>query len=275
MNFEQYQAIPAINASAIKRGLISMKHMRSAMTDKDDADSPSLRWGRLFHKSILENAEFNALVSVFKGDKRTKEWKEFKADHEPEWIVTSDELSALTAMRDSVMQNPDAARLIDGMVNELVVEWSGEFYGAAKARLDGWHEKKGVLELKTTRVIPPKAFAGQFAKLSYDISAGWYSEGVRLAGLCNDLPAYTVLAVENVKPFDCAVYTIPRMVIEIGLKRARKIAEEYRLCEKAGRWPGVCDGVQELEMPSWWGEDEIMEGFFESAKEQLGMGEEI
>ncbi len=271
MTFAEYQALDGINASAIKAGALSMKHMHAVMTGVEKEQTTAMRWGSIVHKAILERAEFFRRVSVFEGYKKGKDWESFKAEHDPEWILSSDEHAKLFALSAAVHANKDAHRLIEGTGHEVTAAWNDQDYGQAKSRLDGFSERFGMLELKTARLIAPELFAKQFVKMGYDLQCGWYCEGAQLSKMSKDIPACHVIAIESVEPFDVAVYTIPRMVIDVGRSKARKIARAYRIAEAAGIFEGVAEGITDLVMPSWYGEKDVMNAFAEMSAEDLGI----
>lgn len=254
--FEDYAAVKAINATALKAGMRSMLHMREIMEGDNSESSPAMRWGSLSHKAILERGEFAGIVNVFDGDKRSKEWKEYKAGHDTEWTVTSKEARMLEDMRDSVHDNPDASRLIDAVDKELSFKWNDPDYGSGKARLDGYHPDIGIIELKTARDISPRSFGQACASMFYDIQLGWYAEAVMQTSGVTTIPKIHIIAVENHAPWDCAVYSVPELVVQMGRTRARKKAIEYRYACESIRFPGQVDGIKPLEMPSWWCDDD-------------------
>jgi hypothetical protein len=165
MNFEEYKSIKAINATSIKAGQRSMLHMHEAMTGESKEQTPSMRWGSLVHKAILEPAEFAALVCVFDGDKRTKAWKEFQAENNLDYCVSMDEKVRLEEIRDAVHSHEAAHKLITACAKEVTIEWTADEYGAAKGRLDGYDVTAGIVDLQTSQNIPPEGFARQFISL--------------------------------------------------------------------------------------------------------------
>jgi hypothetical protein len=271
MTFEEYKAIPALNATAIKAGGLSMLHMHAAMTGVEKEQTPAMRWGKIVHKAILEREAFFKTVSVFEGSvRRGQAWDQFQADHDPEWILTTDQHAKLFALSAAVHANADAHRLIESSMHEVTAQWAGDEYGPAKARLDGFSERAGVVELKTARAINQRMFAKAFAGSGYDIQCGWYCEGANRASLCKTFPACNVIAIESKPPFDVAVYTISNTTLQVGLARAKKIAARYRDAERAGVFPGVSAGVTELVMPDWYGGEEVSEMFAEMADDVFG-----
>jgi hypothetical protein len=100
-------------------------------------------------------------------------------------------------------------------------------------------------------VLDNRQFVSQFFGLGYDIQLGWASVGLKANGL--DCPQVTVIAVESTVPYSVVVYRVPAHIIDNGAERAVKLAREYHCCEVAGHWPGICEGVQTLELPAWAG----------------------
>jgi hypothetical protein len=272
VTFSDYQAIPAINATAIKAGQISMRHMRHKMTGHDDDCTTSMRWGRLVHSALLEPDAFFKRVSVWECTRRGKAWDAFEAEHDPEFILTKtedkDEFANLFALSQSAHADKDAHRILSGSRHEQAIQWTGKEYGAAKARLDGWHDTDGVVEVKTCRQI--QSFPRQFAGLNYDIQTGWYTLGAESCGMGKDVPC-VVIVIESAPPWDVAVYRVPAMALAIGRKKAVETAAQYRACEKKGAFPGVSDGMTELKLPEWYGGEAVAEMFAEQSAEALGL----
>lgn len=275
MTFAEYQAIDAINATALKAGQLSMLHMRHVMTGGEREQTPAMRWGSIVHKAILEPASFFASVAVFEGVKRGKDWEAFKAAHDHDCILSRSEQEELFALSQAVHANRDAHALIEETRHELTVTWETAEYGKAKARLDGYSERRGIMELKTARIVANDAFgAACCGSLHYDVQFGWYVEGVSAMNASDATVPVTVIAVESVPPFDVAVYRVPELMVHIARGRARQTATEYRRHEAEGTWPGVSQGVQELRVPSWYGQDETEKMFAEFAKQGGMVGDE-
>jgi hypothetical protein len=266
MTFDEYAAIPALNATAIKAGRLSMAHMRQAITQKPPTDeSPAMRWGRLQHLAVLEPVELARLAVWTGGDKRTeaKAWRAFKEMHEGADIITEDELDSLSAIS-AAFTLSGAAQLVAGARHEVTLTWEGVAgsvsIGPCKARLDSVH-KDGFVEYKSTRAIATRAFMSQCEQLGYPLQLGWYALGLAATGT----PAQTVYVVaqENKAPWCVAIYEVPANVLRTGGEEACEIARQYRVHELCGSFPGPYDGQRLLyERPEWaTGEAELnMEG---------------
>lgn len=265
MDFEQYRQIKAINATAIKAGAISMKHMHHVMTGGAKEETAAMRWGKLVHKILLEPMEFERIVFVYAGaTRRGKDWDAFAAVHDAEWIVKTDELNELYTIKQAVYENFDAKRILESCTPEVTLEWLDDDGGDCKARLDGYSEQYGVVEVKTTSAIQNEAFGRQFVSMKYDLQCGFYSYGASKV-MKRDKTPVTIIAIESEPPYDVAVYPVTSMVVGIGLSRALAIAKQYRACDVIGVYDGVSDGIQELLVPSWYGEEEMAMMFANSA----------
>lgn len=264
MNFDDYKSIRAINASAIKAGATSMLHMREVMECAGKEPSDAMIMGTLVHSAVLEG---RMPSRIWDGRKAGKAFDAFEAECQGEIIVTPKEVATLESIRDAVHANPDAMRLINLTEQEVSIQWSDPVYGKAKARLDGFNEVTGMVEFKTCRKINKRAFVSQAIALGYDLQLGWYVEGLAKTKLNGMIPEVHIIAAETEKPFDVAVWRVPKAMINIGRKKAKEIAERYYECCHLGKWPGVCAGVEELVLPEWYYGDELSDmesGSFES-----------
>lgn len=263
MPYEDYALLPGLNASSIKHGVKSMLHMKAARDGELPKGSKALRWGKLIHSAILEPEMLFQRVEVWEGDRKYgKLWDSFLADcgGSDEWIVSREEQSALQRMSNAVHANSDAHWLIEGTKHEMVFQWKDPLYKEAKMRCDGYSERIGLLELKSTSKILPRQFASQCAQLGYDMQLGWYATGIRACGLPCDRVA--IIAVESSAPYCVVYYDVPDALIAKGAEKAIAIARAYRCCEGTGHFPGVADERQILELPDWAEEEKevSMEG---------------
>jgi hypothetical protein len=254
LTHEQYAALPGINASAIKRGSVSMKHMRHYLTDRDDRDSPALRWGRIVHLAILEPDRFASVSSVYDGRRAGGKWEAHIDAHEKEWTLKPEEMASIMKMTAAVYSEPEAARLIRESRHEVALQWTGG-YGAGKCRVDGLGDG-WFFDLKTAAPGEYASFERAYCKYGYDLQMGWYSEGSKSEGAF-------VIVLEKEKPYDVMVKQVMHDTLKDGRDRAVEIAMRYRAHELSGYFPGVSPGVTPLELPVWAGNENaevIMEG---------------
>jgi len=273
INQAEYRGQGRLSASAIKAGRVSMKHMRDAMTGESKEQTPAMRMGTLIHAAVLEPDVFAAEVEIWEGAKRGNAWAEFKAAHDAEWIVSRDEHAKLLAIMASVHSHRDAHRMISDSEHEVSIDWSSPRYGEAMARLDGYGERCGIFDIKTTQSIRPRDFFRTCYGFGTHIQMGWYRLGVQVHTGFGDIPVH-VIAVEQTPPYDCVVYRVPEPILDTGLEEAETIAVQYRCCEAAGYFAGVADTIQEYELPAWasGGERDVTPAQL-AAMPQMGGGE--
>lgn len=257
MNFTEYQAIDAINATAIKAGAVSMKHMRAVMTGRTKEQTPAMRLGSLVHLAILEPAKLSASTAIWQAGRRAgKDYEAFCVENEGREIITQAERDELTTFAQAVHANDLARELIAGSEHEVTLEWSAQSYGYAKARLDGVTENGDVIELKTVSRI--NDFGAQFARMGYDLQCGWYREGLNIAKGKRKRNVW-IIVVESQPPYDVAVWRVPSNALQGGLNRAQEIASRYRVCECTGVFPGVqAESGTDLVLPPWYEGDADM-----------------
>lgn len=247
MTHEKYTALPGITATAIKAGAKSMLNARYSMTHGRE-DTPSLELGRLVHMRVLEPKRYAESVAVYDGARRGKEYDAFLRDNESREIITQSMDDKLMAIAIALMSNKDANPYISNLVeSERVVQWSGKCYGCAKCRIDGVG-KDYCIELKTTADASLRAFENQCARLGYHLQLGWYSLGIESAGLPKEM---RVITVETSPPYHVVVYRPDDYLVDLGAKKAVKIATEIRKCIESGEWPGLADGLRVLSLPTW------------------------
>lgn len=243
----------ALRASAIKRGMKSMRHMRAAMLGQA-GDTAAMRWGRLVHLAILEPDRYARLPVWGAGRRYGKDWDRFVAELDGADYLQSDEVERLRSMRAAVMDDRAARSLLGGASCEQLVRWTDPLLGACKAKLDGVAANGSLVEIKTTRDLTDRRFMQQCESLGYHVQLGWYDRARAESGT-SGRPAW-VIAIEcpaNSEPTDVAVYRVDPAVIQQGYETAREIGARYRACEAAGGpFLGVSGGmVLEYRRPTW------------------------
>jgi hypothetical protein len=245
--FDMYAARRGINASAIAEGRTSMLHMRHSITG-DRLATAAMKFGTLAHYVLLEGGK----NLVFCDSKRgSNAWSEavLAAGGDDRLVCKPAEFMAACAMRDKVMQNRDAARIIESTNHEVSAFWTGD-YGQAKARFDMLSDTV-LADYKTTGDIRPDRFFSTAERLGYHVKMGWYAEGVEK--ITGKRPAVRIIVQESKPPYDCFVCEMPPQTVDQGREEAIEIAMRYRAHEVTGSFPGVAsDGMMiAYERPSW------------------------
>jgi len=251
MTYEEYDALPGLRASHLKKGLKSMAHMHAAVLGKIPTPSSALRFGSLFHAALLEPSVFAQNAVVWQGGSKVKfpkQWRAFQEEHDRRWILDdADEQAALMAMSVNVHANPDAHRLIANSRHEVVRQWQIDGVGPCKCKLDGLGPE-GFIELKSTTADDKPQFFAQCERLGYFIQLGWERLAVK-----DETQNGWVISVQNREPYWVGVFQIPETILRDGEREAIRIARDYRTCEAMGKYPGPCEGIQQFERAGWVG----------------------
>lgn len=246
--FDSYAGMPCMNATVLKAGRISMRHMRHAATTGHD-DTASLAFGRIAHQTVLENGLSADLFAVWSDGRRAgNKFESFKAsaDADNKTVITANERDELTALVAAVHSNPLAHQIISETKHEASCLWDADL-GPAKCRFDGisddWY-----LEWKSTAKRTGREFQSQSYSLGYHIAFAHYLDGAHACGL---RPKLRVISTESSAPFDTVVYEVDPRLMDIGRSDRERIWRTYIECGKTGVYPGAGVGLQVLAAPEW------------------------
>jgi hypothetical protein len=262
---DRYNAHPGITKSAIcaariEDGVVSMAHMRAEMLrDRDDANATeAMQRGTLAHAALLEPTALAGRCALWEGEaKRGKAWAEFKADAESagKIIVTPAVLSRLRAMGEAVRQHSVARGLVGSVERtEVGIEWTDRDYSLAKGRPDAIGRDL-LVEYKTSRTICKRWFMSDCRRRGYHLGLAWYWHG-----LGRPERVY-LLNQESADPYSCACYRVDAArILEPAYEEARRIAVQYRICEKMGDggtgiFAGPYPEMMTFELPAFAGGD--------------------
>jgi hypothetical protein len=252
MNEQEYRAAPGVNWSTLKHMGRSPLHYRHAVTSPSTEPTPAMILGTAVHLLTLQPERASEIVA-FEGDKRTKEWKQFKADNAAKLILGAEDLATARAMAAAVRAHPVAGPLLAGCQTEIPIFYVDAATGlTCKVRLDA--AKPGaVVDLKSARDVAPRAFGRQSAALDYPgqlahYGAGWEAE-------TGDIPSLYIVAVENTAPYDVAVYELDHVATHAALARRRRYLDRVAECVASGIWPGQVPELAPLDVPTYYMED--------------------
>lgn len=244
-----------VSVSGLKKLLQTGAHFR-AYLDGPRKETPTQMFGTAAHARVLEPLRFPQIYAVAPtGDRRTKEFKEFKAANDAKKILTVDEAEALERITVEVFRHTSAATLLKGGLKEVTIVWQDPETGVwLKIRPDclSIDFATGIcLDLKTTDDASAPAFVRQCKKLHYDLQAAVYLEGLRIV-FGRDFD-FAFLAAEDSEPHGVALYGAPEEMLESGRRKFRRALARLVECRQSNRWPGYQpDGDYEvLEWPRW------------------------
>jgi hypothetical protein len=253
MSFEEYRAIKAINASAIKQGVKSMAAMKAELEDaqEDEGVNPSyLDLGTAIHAMMLQ-PELDGVTCYDGPVRRGKAYDAFVEANPGKLVMTQSDYNAARVHSSAALKNRTIRHLLHKAEREMVLKWGSETI-QYKARLDAYDATNGILiDLKTARDIDAMRFGRAFFGLGYDIQMAWYRRGLRAHGLpCN---AVKVIAVENGDQVDSVVFDVPRAQLDKAEVKIEEILNRYALAVAQGVYPGKHNGAEEVPLciPSW------------------------
>lgn len=220
--------------SILKHMSKSPAHARYAM-DHPSADTPAMRMGRLAHACFLGAN----VPTVFPGERRGNVWKDFKAAHDGQDIVTAEEFDRASAMASALHAHKEARPLLMGKREQSI---RFDFAGRACRGTPDVFSPKYLTDLKTTADASPLRFPWTAMRLGYHAQMAWYRDGLVAAGY----PApeqLTIVAIEVKPPYAVAVFVLTERAIDFGARLYRTWLEEFLNCERSNEWPGYVEGV--------------------------------
>lgn len=254
--FAQYRAINALNASAIKAGRTSMKHMRNAIQSEQEATSAMAK-GTLIH-SLLLDPNFWQNIVINDDSRNSKAYKLFVETNEL-MVLKSEQSDELKAIQASVHANKSAVDLLARCKYEVTATWERGGLGSCKARFDAIADDGSYfIDLKTCSDISPCSVGSQFVNMGYDIQYGWYQFGAEVIN--GKRPKVYQINIETSAPYDVTVDDVYNESCAEGLRKAIEIATKYRECEQKGVFGGVRDYIARMQLPERYKETLDMTG---------------
>lgn len=210
-------------------------------------------FGNVSHSVILEG-NYGNLREIKAPNWLTKAAKEARDQARAEGYapLLSKDVEKIRAMREAIMQNTDAARLLTGHVAErsyfaTLATPSGPFQG--KCRPDLFHPFQGTIgDLKTVASADPKEFARTAYNLGYHQSAAWYQDVVE--AVTGFKPRFVFLLIEKEAPYLSSVVELDAEFVAWGRAENDRAIRIYRECAENDRWPGFAP-VSNLAAPLW------------------------
>jgi len=254
--FDEYRAWPGINYSSIAKGAKSMRLMHHAMTTQTPPTA-AMALGKLTHLAVLEPDRFEDVLCI-KAGRKTGAFKGAQAETDED-IYTVAEYEQAAALRDVVMDQPEARRLVAHSKHEVCLVWDRpEKYGRGKIRIDMMGDDY-FADLKTARDIALPAmvreFTGRYGR-QYELQWGWFWEA--LEQLNGGYPGFDgwVIAVETGTVPDAYAAKVNGDLIKHGQERAVEIARQYHAADVVGIYTGADGGdIPEIYLPDYLKED--------------------
>lgn len=259
MTEKEYRQHPAISRSELWRIRESPQKFKYYKENPTEP-TPSLLFGQVFHKMLLEPDTFNdEFVVAPEANRRTKEgkqmWEAFVTDHPQQTIITAEMYSQAKEMCEAVKREPLAVKLLNG-VTEVPFFWTDEMTGEdCKCRVDVLntaYSQPIVVDVKTTTDASTEAFIRSAINYGYDFQAAMYSDGVEKN--IGKKPLFVFIAVEKEPPYAVNILQADELLLRRGYDLFREYIGIYHDCKVNDNWYGYLgrlNQINSLALPAW------------------------
>lgn len=216
----EYDSWTGINASSLKKFLVSPLHYKDWIDKKDSEEtSDAFRLGTAMHMLILEPHLFSDTFKIAPDvDRRTvagrMAWREFESQLNPQQdnYVNVKEMAMLESMAKSVSKN-SFWKSLDNSGDKIVKEagFECEYMGIKiKGRLDFYNRTQNVIvDWKTINDTPTKrTVKSEVYSKGYDVQNFLYQKGVEI--VTGVKPKFYFAFIEKKSPHSIAFYELPQ-----------------------------------------------------------------
>lgn len=259
MTEKEYRSHPAISRSELLKIRESPQKFRY-YKDNPEEPTPTLLFGQLFHKMLLEpQTVWDEFAIAPNFDRRTKAgkdaWIEFCEKNGEKILVTADMAKQAELMCDSVLSEPLAKKLLAGE-HEKPFFWTDELTGEqCKCRADVFNtafSKPIVVDVKSTADASNDGFMHSAVKYGYDFQSAFYTEGI--SKNIGEKPLFVFIAVEKDPPFAVNILQADEIFMRRGYDLFREYIGIFHDCKQTGNWYGYLgklNQINNLALPSW------------------------
>lgn len=253
-----YRKADGVANSDLKQFGKSGLHYITAKTQPNEP-TPSMLFGRAYHKAVFEPAEFEKMVAVmpeFAGTGSRKEKAEWvnAASRAGKIILKDDDYKTIGAMRAVIQAHPMASTMIAHGQAEVSAFWKDEEFDLIrKGRADFLPANSlSIVDLKTTEDAGQDAFSRTLYNFGYHQQAAYYLD--LFNALRPNLPPLThfcFIAQEKEAPYAVACYFLDAESIALGRRKYRKLLDRFTICQHSNKWTGYGDELSEIAIPKW------------------------
>ena len=257
MTEKEYRKNPAISRSElwhIRESPQKFKYYK----ENPPEPTPSLMFGQVFHKMLLEPVTFDdEFVVAPEVNRRTKDgkqmWEDFVA--EKQTIIPEEMYAKAKEMCEAVKREPLAVKLLNGEA-EVPFFWTDEMTGeACKCRVDVLNTSYSqpiIVDVKTTADASTDSFIRSAINYGYDFQAAMYFNGV--AKNIGKKPLFVFIAVEKEPPYAVNILQADELMLQRGYDLFREYIGIYHDCKVSGNWYGYLgrlNQINNLALPSY------------------------
>ena len=231
--------------------------------DNPTEPSDDMVLGSAFHKIVLEPETFNDEFMIMpKVDGRSTQGKLLKKQFEEtkgnRQGITQDQYDTICGMRDSIMSNPYAKKLIKGNIEQSIY-WEDDLTKVkCKCRPDVWRkvaDRIVITDLKSTKSVMPNDFMRDVVKYHYDLQTAMYREGVsKILDVPKENIDFVFIAVEKKPPYLLNILQADTYVFQKGEADLREFLGTYAECLETQEWysfNGKDNIINNLSLPSY------------------------
>lgn len=264
MSNAEYRQREGLSSSDIKRMMKSFATWKYFKDNpQENIDTPSLKFGRCYHKYMLEPYDFmNEYVVAPKVDRRTKEGKEeyakFLVEAGDKEVIDEETFDKLQKMQEVLYATPYVKKLINGE-HEKSFFWTDEKYQLPmKIRPDSYGvfgSQKIITDLKTAKCAETSAFMRDALKYNYDIQAVHYIEGMK--AITGDEYKFVFVVQEVEQPYLVNVLEADEYFLRNGYEVRDEMLKTYKRCIELNEYPGYLGFTEDknfinlLSVPNW------------------------
>lgn len=261
---KEYRQKEGLSASEIKQMAKSMALWKYHHDNPEEGnDSKALLFGRSYHKLVLEPDTFFEEFAVLPSDidRRTKSGKEkyaeFLEEAKNKDVISGEDFAKISDMRDALFATPYARKLLYGQ-HEQSFFWQNDETGLiCKCRPDSFGKigRQGIIvDLKTCQCAETEAFMRDAMKLSYDIQAAHYIEGMKQN--TNDDFVFIFIAQEKNPPYLVNILQADEDFVRLGQETRIALMDQYNKCVERNEFPGYMGysdeaNINSLGIPGW------------------------
>ena len=231
--------------------------------DNPSAPSDDMVLGSAFHKIVLEPETFDDEFVVMPNfDRRTKDGKMqyalFVEQSNGKTVITQEQYETICGMRDSIMSNPYAKKLINGNIEQSMYFTDDLTKVDCKCRPDVWRkvaDRVVITDLKSAKSVMPNDFMRDCVKYHYDLQTAMYRDGAsKVLGVPKDNIDFVFIAVEKKPPYLLNIMQADTYVIQKGEADFREYIGTYKECLETSNWysfNGKDNIINNLSLPSY------------------------
>lgn len=261
MTEKEYRQHPAISRSSLWKMSESPEKFKYAL-DNPDSPTPSLIFGQMVHKLLLQPEEFESEFAVAPiVDRRTQAGKQlyqqFMDESEDKTVVSYDDFSHARLLIEKIRSIPFLSPYIKGRHEEPFFWIDPDTGEECKVRCDILVEINGILTIvdyKSAASAETGAFNSAIFRHGYHLQAAMYTEGVKRAMNLDEAPEFVFLVQEKNPPYAVNLVAATDDIILAGMDVFREYLGIYHQCKETGYWygyNGAFDMINEAYLPGY------------------------